>query len=1474
MKRTRATALVLVNWRGVFYERYLLDPNVTALEGANGSGKTTVLIAAYLVLLPDMTRLRFTSVAEHAGTGGDRGVWGRLGQPGRPSYVVMDMRLPNGERLLAGVHLERRSEPTVEPTEFLITGLADNAALQHVLLERGDVDSVPELSQLRDQVARLGGRLHTYSTAKEYFAALFDYGVTPLRLATDEERSKLNEMLRTSMMGGISRALTTDLREFLLKEETGLADTLKRMRANLDACRRTRTEVEESRRLEQEISAVYEAGQEMFAAAVHATRERAQELKGRVSDAKDAVRQAEHSLSELSGQFEEAKINHDQVSRRLASVKESLESAQEYLRRLEQARAVSGRIRDREASLVQASSVFEEVTTSHAFAARRRDVALRNRDESQLARERAAEGLADFTRGLEELEHRAAEHQLVSVRFAHAKTFYADLDPQPEPVGQAIDNVERMRLGADSEFISLDQSLSTIEERRNEYRQVLVALQALHKEPVLADRPFEHAREALAELRRLEIEVRQAEQLPTEIDRAKALAERQRRAREIAVHIATRERPLGSQQEVERALAASELELQMLGDQHRREERIVEDAEHVLQREHERITMLDVAARQWKEIEAAARSLETDWECAIRTRYDVLTLRVRIVEQRDNKKSALAESETRRADLHEQALGLEQAGGTFSPELLKIRDVVEGELLAGHFEEIDADDAPAVQALLGPLADAIIVDDPRSAFAGIAKTSERPDSVWLVGGDAALNLDEQGRPTGEILDRNVLVPSGNIGWRVTRFPDQPTLGRRARERRVAELREEETTSALEVDQHKTVLRQLDASLSSMDQLLTGADVLERGDPSPELEAAHQIALDAARTIDQHRGLRDNVEAKIEELRPIHQALRDLLPLAWLLDESDYHAKAEELRIRLEAAKTGRTTLEEARPHRLLLEEKLDILRRPPPSDAEVAELRARRHEVEKQQATLTRVLLSLRYVNEHWVALSWTDAEAALHQRTELAPALKEQLELAKKAAEAAEQGFKDAEQALQSATSALNNADIRVKSLEESLNRDREEWASLGVEDASDAVVAAATASISGHEAEIARLEIQQRQLSKQRDQLELLQSQASDRLADARKHLEEEERAWKPDQERWQRLQTASEDHGILAATLTRRFMEVFSGQGSPNLRQRAREQATALKERLARAHDVEQVRSAVEGLLGPQELSGETYLQAWLEVRNWLRRRMPAQIAEIDEPLEALGRLREHLTALEIRLRRQETELRGESEDIARNIDIHIRRAQKQVNRLTFDLEQVRFGSIQGVRLQLQRVERMDQVLSALREGQAQELLFKPDMPIEEALEEIFRRFAGGRTGGQKLLDYREYLDPKVTVKRKGSEEWEVVNANRLSTGEGIGIGAAVMMVVLAAWERDANLLRAKRSHGTLRLLFLDEANRLDKENLGVLFDLCQNLELQLVVAAPEVARAEGNTTYRLVRRVGSDGHEEVIVTGRRAVVGVPA
>jgi len=146
----------------------------------------------------------------------------------------------------------------------------------------------------------------------------------------------------------------------------------------------------------------------------------------------------------------------------------------------------------------------------------------------------------------------------------------------------------------------------------------------------------------------------------------------------------------------------------------------------------------------------------------------------------------------------------------------------------------------------------------------------------------------------------------------------------------------------------------------------------------------------------------------------------------------------------------------------------------------------------------------------------------------------------------------------------------------------------------------------------------------------------------------------------------------------------------------------------------------------------------------------------------------------------------------------------------------------------------------------------------------------RYSGrSTTFGQRLLDYREYLDIAIEIMRQGSEEWERVNPSRLSTGEAIGIGTALMMVVLTAWEQSANLFRARRSVGTLRFLFLDEANRLSQDNLEVLFQLCTVLDLQLLIASPEVANVPGCTTYRLVRRETPDGGEQVVVSGRRAV-----
>ena len=83
-------------------------------------------------------------------------------------------------------------------------------------------------------------------------------------------------------------------------------------------------------------------------------------------------------------------------------------------------------------------------------------------------------------------------------------------------------------------------------------------------------------------------------------------------------------------------------------------------------------------------------------------------------------------------------------------------------------------------------------------------------------------------------------------------------------------------------------------------------------------------------------------------------------------------------------------------------------------------------------------------------------------------------------------------------------------------------------------------------------------------------------------------------------------------------------------------------------------------------------------------------------MDDPREALLRLRDQLTGLEERLARQEDDLRGASEDVARGIDVQIRKARGRVSRLKQNLEGVSFGSISGIRVKVQPVERMEQVL----------------------------------------------------------------------------------------------------------------------------------------------------------------------------------
>jgi chromosome partition protein MukB len=237
MSRARIVRVVLMNWRGVFYQPLELSEGLTGLEGPNGSGKTSVMVATFCALLPDQRLLSFKTTQGDTGGDNERGVYGRLGHPG-PAYSIIEYRAPDETVFWAGVLLERHTEPRMSFTLFHIDNLPADRPLENILLlNEGNDEHIPTLPELREQIGIAGGTLHIHESLPAYSGLLYERGVLPLPLSTYEERERFHKVLATSMMGGLSSFIQKGLREYLLAEDTQLRSHVGRMRENLEACR-------------------------------------------------------------------------------------------------------------------------------------------------------------------------------------------------------------------------------------------------------------------------------------------------------------------------------------------------------------------------------------------------------------------------------------------------------------------------------------------------------------------------------------------------------------------------------------------------------------------------------------------------------------------------------------------------------------------------------------------------------------------------------------------------------------------------------------------------------------------------------------------------------------------------------------------------------------------------------------------------------------------------------------------------------------------------------------------------------------------------------------------------------------------------------------------------------------------------------------------------------------------------------------
>lgn len=1471
-KRVRATSLILLNWRGVFFREYELDRHVTALEGANGAGKTTAMIAAYVVLLPDMTRLRFTNLGESAATAGDRGIWGRLGEPGRPSYAAMAFQISSRKRLIAGVHLDRKGEPTVEPTPFLIHDPPTDVSAQRLFLTRSEdglEEFIPTLGELRDRVALEGARLEIFSNAKDYFASLFSFGVLPLRLKSSNDRDKFNEMLKTSMTGGMSRGLLSELRAFLLEEKRGLSQSLRTMNENLIACRGTRAEVRDSRALEQESSQVYRFGEEMFLNAVAATcrsaREgahnieqahfRQEQLRAERATAEEDFERADRRSREANAALEHANEEHDRL---VALVAVTKQAANLYINLLDQQKLAQ----DLEQQLAEHKTLLEQRTRASTAATTSREVATRNFDA-------ARQGRDDWQRGLEELIKRAAFYNKAREARAHVMKTCGELGVELDLTSreEVILGVERMGIAleeADAKRRSIRRELNDASAHEREYTAAKEALDLILDEcseemlsELLAREALarhEARRENLANASSLESSYKELThalqrrrealerfssldlQMPSEVERLtlllmSSLEEAQRNEREATARVGA----------LERTQSTLETELSALANEERE---------------------LRLSLEQYTRYQRRRASLEEALNTPITTIESLLAVRNAIAREITVSSEQIS-NESRMAGEHgDAARALVHRQGGASRELLALQEELAGELFSSRFDDVALEDAAALEARWAPLADAIIVEDLEHATRVVKERVGALPTVRLI--EDASNIDFEPPETHGGCD---VIVDDEMGRRITRLPEKPTFGRSAREARADEHFARERELLASIDEHQRALEELSRQEQVCEGLITHASCWLREDPARRLEVIVMRTSEIREELTTSASELDELAARVRELSSHVQTLLTLLPETELLCR---HTLGEEIeaveerianleRDRAYIARVGEAPTRLAAHKHALAQSPLSAKQRDD-LGCELAVLDTHRDHLDK----LREALVELERLFD---SLADEGVEATLRDERDIAPKLEQAYTHAEAELRRAQRHEQDCVEQKNAAAVQVMAADQRLENVRQEIEKSSEvlESFNVGTPDKRDIEVLDENIS----EAKLAR-ENARRALSDANTEF----GSASERWSDFEERFNSSvqetqviEANEQPRIDTWRLLEEQLAAAEFLETIRSSQMFDSLLTRSSHTLYESAGYARDKLLLQLGNTRGGEEL----IGVLGSREGSevlerGAFYLSRWIEVRSWLMRRWPTDIVQDDDPLLALERMRDKLQRLEEKLAMQEDRLRLDRENIAGSIEQDKKAASRRVRKLSRTLEQISFGSIASIRIKLTPDERMGNVLRALREPEVQQALFRQDMPLEEALDEILRRYGGSGTR-DRVLDYREYVQLVVQIQRVGALHWEDANPTRLSTGEAIGVGAALMMVVLTEWESNSRMFNREHKNQSLRLLFLDEANRLDHSNLATLFSLCTSLDLQLIAAAPEVAHGEHCTAYTLVRTQDKQGREIVEVTGRK-------
>ncbi|NOI43738.1 chromosome partition protein MukB [Vibrio alginolyticus] len=1465
IERGKYQSLTMVNWNGFFARTFDIDGLVTTLSGGNGAGKSTTMAAFITALIPDQTLLHFrnTTEAGSSQSSRDKGLYGKL-QPGA-CYAALDVVNSRNQRLLFAVKLQQVAgrDKKVDIKPFVIQGLPSHVKPTDILVESVSATQarVRQINEVKESIAEFEGvQFKAFSSIVDYHAQMFEFGVIPKKLRNSGDRSKFYRLIEASLYGGISSAITRSLRDYLLPQNGGvkkafqdMESALRENRMTLEAIKTTQEDRDLFKHLITESTNYVAADYMRHANERRKKLEQTLSLRSELFGSRETLIEQNNLLNRVQEELELLIESESSLEQDYQAASDHLQLVQNALRQQEKIERYQEDLEELSERLEEQMMVVEEAQERVMMAEEQATVAEEEVDSLKTQ-------LADYQQALDVQQTRALQYQQAVQALEKAKQLLGDDSLTAESAQALVSELKNKESESTNALLSVKHKLDMSSAAAEQFETALKLVQSIVGQVERKD-ASEHAKTAIAKARESQQIAQNEQQWRAQHRDLERSLNQQRQARELVAeykkqyHVELTDEVTFEQERERHATQIESLEIaqeevrDQRGEQRRLEQNAVAE-----------ISKLEAIAPAWIAANDALEKLREQSGADLEDRHAVMNHMQVVLEQERELSLAKDKLAERRSQLDTEIERLASPGGSNDPRLKGLADTLGGVLLSEIYDDITIDDAPYFSAMYGPARHAIVVSDLSGIEEKLVELDDCPEDLYIIEGD--IDAFDDSSFDAEELEGAVCVRMNDRQMRYSRLPEIPLFGRAAREQRLELLRnereevvEKHAKAAFDSQKMQRLYQAFNLFVSNHIQVAFDAD------PEQALATIRDKRNQIARVL---ADLDAKEQQQRSQLQTSKQALSSLDKLAShmvLVEDESLQARFDELEEKIAQLAEAKNFLNNHAKAVTQLENIASALDADPEQfDALEAEYKA----ADERLQDLKKQIFALSDLVERRHYFAYSDSVDLLNKSSELSEQLKAKLVQAEQMRTRSREELKQSQGQMNQYNQVLASLKSSHQAKLETVQEFKQELQEFGVNADEGAEERAMRRRDELHE----RLHTSRSRKSEYERTItstELEMKGLAKRLKKVQKEYVELRTFVVAAKAGWCSVLRLARENDV-ERRLHKRELAYMSAD---ELRSMSDKSLGALRLAVANNDDL---RDALR--LSEDNARPERKVLFYIAVYQHLRERIRQDIIRTDDPVEAIEEMEVELARLTEELTQRENRLAISSESVASIIKKTIQREQNRIRMLNQGLSNISFGQVKGVRLNVKIRESHEVLLNGLATQQEQhkDLFESTRFTFSEAMAKLFQRVnphidMGQRSPqvlGEELLDYRNYLELSVEVNR-GTDGWLQAESGALSTGEAIGTGQSILLMVVQSWEEESRRLRSK-DIVPCRLLFLDEAARLDAKSIATLFELCDRLDMQLLIAAPENISPEKGTTYKLVRKVFKD-HEHVHVVGLR-------